>query len=188
MTKKIDRKIHNDIVKDPTYVKTVNATARSAGAVGARALVPRKVRELPALEAKSVTILDYGSGPKALHTLGLRNDGYDNVTAHELGGNLTSVHDPEALTRKYHVVMASNVLNVQPTRKDLVHVLCELRAATAGGGMCVVNFPESPRKNGVSVNELASLLEWLFGNVRQVGGTKRAPVYLMRADHRTEDA
>lgn len=166
---------------DDTYAKTVNATARSAGAVGARALVPRKVRELTE-HHQGFAILDYGSGPKAMHTLALRRDGWDNVTAHELGGNLTSVHDPHALDREYHVVMASNVLNVQPTREDLVRVLCELRAATRPGGICVANFPESPRKSDVCTRELESLLEWLFGNCSRIGGSKNAPVLMCRAE------
>jgi hypothetical protein len=163
---------------EDTYTKTVNATARSAGAVGARALVPRKVRELAAYD---VTILDYGSGPKAMHTLGLRDDGYSNVTAHELGGNLTSVHDPDALTREYDVVMASNVLNVQPTLLDLARVVGELRCATKSGGLLVCNFPASPRKcEGTDADHVRRLLMACFELVERIGGTKQAPVFLCR--------
>jgi hypothetical protein len=169
-----------------TYEETVNKTARAAGAVGARALVPRKVRELTE-ESKGIRILDYGSGPQAMHAIALRNDGWDNVTAHEIGANVTDLHDPDALGRNYHVVMASNVLNVQPTRADLRNVLLQIRVAVKKGGFAVVNFPESPRKNKTTVEELESLLEWLFGSCSRIGGTKRAPVFLCRADDRCFD-
>lgn len=55
-------------------------TARSAGAVSDKAVVPRAVRQYA--DKDSDVILDFGSGPAAKHTEALKAEGY-NVTAYD---------------------------------------------------------------------------------------------------------
>jgi hypothetical protein len=88
-----------------------NATSRSRGAVGAKAVVPKAARELI---QEGDRVLDFGAGKDAMHTKMLREEGFD-VTAHEFGDNQKpGIHDPEALEKgPYDLVYASNVINVQ---------------------------------------------------------------------------
>ena len=72
-------------------------------------------------------ILDYGAGKKAAHTAYLRSIGFTDVTAFDIGRNFTpGVHSPDALQRKYSLVFASNVLNVQPNLSLLRETLEEI--------------------------------------------------------------
>ena len=84
-------------------------TARAAGAVGARAIVPRVAREIA--KAEGLTVLDFGCGPKFHHrdaytADGIRAHGYDLsfgdgtfdiVHAHQV---LQHVDDPVAALRE----------------------------------------------------------------------------------------
>lgn len=157
-------------------IKMVNATARTAGAVGAKALVPKAVLKL--LQAyfpndPSVKVLDYGSGPTAQHAARLREEGYA-VTAHEIGDNLRrGVHDFEAMDYYYNLVYASNVLNVLPTREALRAVVEEIRGVcggTAGAGLFVFNYPSSPRKAGLKPVEVLYEVQQRFCMVQALKG------------------
>lgn len=157
--------------------KVANATSRNAGAVGAKALVPRFVRQLaPASEDHHV--LDFGAGKSAAHAESLRKDGY-NVTAHEFGSNQKEgLHDPSALSRRYHTVYASNVLNVQSSKDMLGRTLDQVRSATKPGGQFIGNFPASPRKaSDIDAEHVEGELKKRFKNVKRIGGTKQAPVF-----------
>ena len=91
-------------------IKVANLTSRNKGAVGEQAIVPKWIEENV---NKKSSILDYGAGKSAQHTERLSNEGY-NVTAYEFGDNVNpNIHDVNALDKKYDVVYASNVLNVQ---------------------------------------------------------------------------
>lgn len=158
---------------DNAYLKTVNSTCRSSGAVGGLALVPRVV---PAYARKSDRILDFGAGTNAVQAMGLRAKGY-NVTAYEIGNNFNPVyHDSSALKRKYAVVYASNVLNVQPSRVYLNAVLDAVAGVLKADGLFIANYPASPRKcEGLGVAELAGILNRHFSIVQRVKGTKDVP-------------
>lgn len=140
------------------------STARSAGAVGVKAVVPRLVASLQ----PSGRILDFGAGPKAIHTLKLRSLGL-NVVAHELPENQTAVHDAKALSRKYSVVMASNVLNVQRNRQQVGRTIRELRTVVAVRGKVYCNFPSSPNHTGLTPSQIEDMLRKAFSHVGRVG-------------------
>lgn len=149
------------------YVALVNKTSRSRGAVGGNSLVLRTVLSLPFLNA---TILDYGAGKDAIQTKRLREEGYRNVTAYEIGENFNpELHDPKATEFVYDIVMASNVLNVQPDVERLRDVIEDLANCTRFVGLCVVNYPSGPRKAGLSLEEVLELLREKFAYVNHEG-------------------
>jgi hypothetical protein len=91
-------------------------------------------------------VLDFGAGKSALQSGSLRKSGY-NVTSHDFGDNVKEgVHDPDALTRQYDTVMASNMINTQGSDEMLEITLDQLQIATKSGGRLILNLPISPRK------------------------------------------
>jgi hypothetical protein len=92
---------------------------------------------------QGLTFLDYGAGKKATQTKKLLEAGYD-VTAYEMGGNVTELHDKNALNKKYDVAFASNVLNVQPTMTLIRQMLVEMSLSSKK--YIIMNYPSSPRK------------------------------------------
>ena len=165
-------------------IEVMNRTCRGRGAVGATAIVPRLVREYA---EQGDTILDFGAGTTAQHAQALRDDGYD-VTAYEFGSNaVDGVHDPRALSKKYDVVYASNVLNVQPSERALDTTLQKIAKAVRAGGIFIGNLPASPRKgaySGMTGTEgskmLQTKLESVFSSVKRVHGASSVPVFLCR--------
>jgi len=84
-------------------------------------------------------ILDYGCGMYRTLQYKLRELGYD---AH---GYDLAFHDTSWGREGYYdVVIASNVLNVQPDAKRAVEVLEEL--GRIAGRLIIFNYPNSPRK------------------------------------------
>lgn len=128
-------------------VKIANATSRANGAVGRKARVPKFVQSIA--NKRKDTILDFGSGKTAAHARNLRRKGF-KVTAHEFGGNRGKYHDPKALSRKYSIVYASNVINVQNSKKMLKGTLNQIARATKH--RAILNLPKSPRKGAWSGN------------------------------------
>lgn len=161
---------------DPEFVRIANLTSRAHGAVGSKALVPRAVQSIATTKDR---ILDYGAGKHAAHTQYLRDLGF-NVTAYDFGANVDpELHDPNALGRKYTLVFASNVLNVQSSVDMLGKTLDQIRSVVAPGGKFVGNLPMTPRKSpDLSANLLKAELLARFQTVERIGGTNQAPVYL----------
>lgn len=163
-------------------MRIANGTSRSDGAVGANAVVPLYVMDYA---NKDDLILDYGAGIDAIHKDELESKGYQNVTAYEFGDNLIQgVHDPLALRYKYDVVYASNVLNVQCSRRMLARTLEQLIDAVAPevGALLIANFPKEPRKNSMNGEEVLSLAAKLGGDEFEVDileGGESAPVFRM---------
>lgn len=153
-------------------IKTANKTSRAAGAVSAKAIVPRHVehseeKDHPGEKGKR-KILDFGAGHKAVHAAALRAKGHD-VTAHEFGANQQKgVHDPDALKKKHHKAYASNVLNVQSGHKMMHHTLSQVRHALHKDGEFVANYPDSPRKSNLSHEDVEKHLKNHFHNVKRV--------------------
>ena len=142
----------------PIEIEIANKTSRAGGAVGNNAVTPKVVKSLFSPEDKK-TILDFGAGKAAIQTLNLRAEGYD-VTAYEFGDNvIDGLHDKNALERKYDVVYASNVLNVQSSPRMLFNTLGEIWEALNDGGVFIANYPASPRKMHLTVSELTNELE-----------------------------
>ena len=153
-------------------VKTANDTSRSAGAVGAKAIVPRYVEHHEkthhADEKGKRKLLDFGAGKDAAHAKRLREKGHD-VTAHEFGANQQKgVHDPDALKKKHHLAYASNVLNVQSNHKMMHHTLTQVRHALHKDGHFVANYPDSPRKSDMKHDDVEKHLKNHFHNVKRV--------------------
>lgn len=124
-------------------VRELTKTARTKGAVGPHATVPRLV---VGIHPRGGSVLDYGAGPKAIHSEMLRSFGFI-VTAYDIGENFNpEVHDKNALNNTYDIVMASNVINVQTSAKDIIKVIWELKNACKDNGLVIFNYPKEPRK------------------------------------------
>lgn len=149
-------------------IRDMNRTARSGGAIGSNAVVPRFVI-LSANEFPLERTLDYGSGPKAIHTDELRAHRIE-CHAWDVGDNFNpNIHWSEALNRKYNTVMMSNVLNVQPSRTHLETMLKEVVGLVNDIGRLVCNYPATPRKSDVKKKELVKILKSHFKYVVEVG-------------------
>lgn len=125
-------------------------------------------------------ILDYGAGKKAAHTAYLRSIGFTDVTAFDIGRNFTpGVHSPDALQRKYFLVFASNVLNVQPNLSLLRETLEEIASVLIPGrGEFIGNYPSSPRKSKLSAGQVLREVERVFGTKPVLLGRKSsAPLF-----------
>lgn len=164
-------------------IKIANATSRTNGASAknkdgsVRAVVPRYVAQYINKEDK---LLDFGAGRDAVHTKWLRELGFD-VTAYDFGDNIIDgLHDRNALSKQYEVVMASNVLNVSNSMSMLRGTLRQIYDSLEYGGKFVCNYPSSPRKMDLSANELSHILQSVFGgSVEIVGGSASAPLWIV---------
>lgn len=164
-------------------IKIANATSRSNGASAknkdgsVRAIVPRYVAEHINKEEK---LLDFGAGKGAIHTQWLQQLGF-NATAYDFGDNvIEGLHDKDALSKQYKVIMASNVLNVQCSMTMLLETLSQIYNSLERGGKFVCNYPSSPRKMNLTASVLEHILKSFFdGNVERVGGTSSAPLWVV---------
>ncbi len=148
--------------------KLVNKTSRGKGAVGRNALVPKVVLKLAKDTGNMAKqeVIDFGAGKEAIHTKWLRKKGL-NVEAHEIGDNSNyRIHNVCATLHPYDIVMASNILNVQPTYHALKETLMELRCLTRPYGMLVCNYPAVPRKLPLNTEEMELILELIFHEVK----------------------
>lgn len=164
-------------------IKIANATSRSNGASAKnkdgsiRAVVPRYVAEHI---GKKDSILDFGAGKAALHTKWLREQGF-NVTAYDFGDNIIEgLHDRDALTKQYKVIMASNVINVSSSWDMLIETLNQINNSLEPGGMLVVNYPASPRKMDLNATEMGMVIQNVFkGLITRCGGSNSAPLWVV---------
>ena len=154
-------------------VLAANKTARSAGAVGSKAITPRRVA---ATVRSGETVLNFGAGKpdpatgKYAHSETVRAAG-GIVDEFDFGANAVG-----ALGKQYDTVMASNVLNVQSGRQMLRSTLSDI--ADSSKGRAVMNYPESPRYMDLSADDVAAEIRSVFGSEpRIVGGTRRAPLW-----------
>lgn len=126
----------------PEVVRIANATLRDSGALNRDPVVYRFARQLVAPEE---SVLDFGSGLRAVHARKLRGEGYNTVVAWDFGSNFdTREHAADALSRKYDVVLVSNVLNVLITGDAITQAIGEITDCC--GGRVLWNYPASPRK------------------------------------------
>jgi hypothetical protein len=162
-------------------IKVANATSRSNGASAInkdgsiRAIVPRYVADN--IDKREV-ILDFGAGKNAVHTKWLRAQGF-NAVAYDFGSNLIDgVHDKDALSKQYTMIMASNVLNVQSSLSMLLKTLMQIDTSLKPGGELICNYPTSPRKMELTADDLKDILQAIFrGKIEKVGGTSSAPLW-----------
>ena len=165
-------------------IKIANATSRSNGASARnkdgsiRAIVPKYVAEHI---SKEDSILDYGAGKGAVHTKWLRKEGFD-VTAYDFGANcIEGLHDKDALSKRYKVIMASNVLNVQSSRDMLIETLRQIYNSLESGGQLICNYPSSPRKMDLDADDLFVTVLQVFrdGAIFHRGGSRSAPLWVV---------
>lgn len=89
--------------------------------------------------------------------------------------------DKYALDRQYDVVFASNVLNVQSSLLMLRETLSQIYNSVKDDGEFIANFPISPRKLGLDVESMKTVIESIFGTkAEKVGGTKIAPIWKIK--------
>lgn len=165
-------------------IKIANATSRANGASAInkdgsiRAIVPRYVADH--IDKKEV-ILDFGAGKAAVHTKWLKEQGF-HVVAWEFGANcIDDLHDKEALSRHYTMIMCSNVLNVQSSLSMLLETLKQIYNSLSPGGELICNYPASPRKMLLTAKDLQDILQAIFkGKVERVGGTSSAPLWRVK--------
>jgi hypothetical protein len=176
-----DRDTGTDLPAKDDRVKT----ARNTKAVGRRALVPRMITG--SRHGKTETILDFGAGPEAQHVKDLREKGL-TVTAYDLPENQTALHDPKALESVYDVVYCSNVLNVQPSRVEVMKLLYQLKQVCGPSSTLYMNYPAAPRKwrttfypAGVPAVVMEALIFEVMEQEPVIGaGTLQAPVWIVK--------
>lgn len=164
------------------YVSIANKTSRTSGASALnkdgsiRSVVGRYV--LSNVD-KDASILDFGAGKDAVQTQALLANGFKNVTAYDFGSNIKDgVHDPNALSKTYDVVFASNVLNVSSDEEMLAETISEIWSACKNGGKVIVNYPSSPRKAGLNASEVETIIKNVTGQTPKiVASSKSAPVW-----------
>jgi hypothetical protein len=165
-------------------IRIANATSRTNGASAKnkdgsiRAVVPKWVSSFV---SKKVSILDFGAGKDAVHTKWLREQGF-NVTAYDFGSNcIEGLHDKNALSKTYKIVMASNVINVSSSYDMLIETLRQMYHSLECGGTLIMNYPASPRKLDLTARELESIIEDVFdGDVVRAGGSFSAPLWTIK--------
>lgn len=148
-------------------IREANKTARSNGASAInpdgtiRAIVPNFIYK-NIDKYRNKTLLDYGSGKDPIHTKWLREQGL-NVTAYDFGNNcVEGIHDKDALYKRYDVVFASNVLNVQTSIHMLRITLNQIYNALKKHGTFIFNYPQTPRKLDMTEFELIKYIEEKF--------------------------
>jgi len=160
-------------------IAVANKTSRANGAVGSRAITPKFVRQHVELfyDKEDTMILDFGAGKRAAHAQALLEIGF-LVTAYEFGENIDPrVHNELALMQTYHIVYASNVLNVQSGFTMARATIKQVADVVKEDGVFFANYPASPRKSDITPKEMMQLLLEQFSTVYRVGGTTSAPLW-----------
>jgi hypothetical protein len=152
--------------KDKNYITFVNKTYSKAFS---------KKQMLPKFVASQLLgisdVLDYGAGKDAYGSQIIRDmKKLWHVTSYEIGDNvIDGIHDTMALSKKYDVVMMSNVINIQPSLEDVIDVLIEVKDCMRDVAYLYCNLPESPRKSSIDEKYLTIFLKGLFPVVTYYG-------------------
>lgn len=151
-------------------IKIANATYRRNGSSvfdkngKIRSVVANYVAENISKDKK---ILDFGCGSEFIQGKYLRELGFD-VDGWDFGVNKPQDCVIE-LNAIYDVVYASNVLNVLPTGIALRETLIQIRSCLKDGALFIANYPQSPRKLGLTMATMECLLRFFFGeNIKRI--------------------
>lgn len=166
----------------PEQIQRMNRTSRYAGAVCADNALCYKhldfmLRQGGLSVLNNLRILDYGCGKtgmvRAIH-FSTAYKRVKNYMPYDIGANaLHGPKDPgtaiiERLRAKtahpddyFHLVILSNVLNVQETPEQFAEVLTDAWAMVANDGWLLVNYPTQPRKSRVSNDKFRELVHEL---------------------------
>ena len=117
-------------------------TARRSGAVGGKSVLPDIVKSLA---TTLDSILDYGAG-YGQNTIKLRKAGLSVFCYDFNPERLPKEYTTELKLRRYDIVFASNVLNVQSSILMLDKTLQEINSELKPTGLFIANLPSSPNK------------------------------------------
>lgn len=127
-------------------------SARSSGAVGKNAIVPRIIPKLVGTGGRR--ILDFGCGADMIHVVELQKQGLFVV-----GYDWSLPETKKFITDElYDIIYLSNVLNVQSSEEMLEDLFKTVISCMRYMGFVVANYPYEPRYLGWSTKEM---LEWL---------------------------
>lgn len=145
--------------------KIANKTARSKGAVGGDPVCYQYVRgNMSIPRFRSGRVLDYGAGPTAPHAQRLREEGFEKVVAYEVGDNFdAATHTKEPEEKSFDLVIVSNVLNAIPDFDMLVDTIKEILSYAKEDGVILFNYPRSPRKLDLSMQQINTAFLVLSG-------------------------
>ena len=147
----------------PPETLKANRSARSKGAIGKNAVVPKLVEEM---FPKSFKILDYGSGPARIHQTSLELAGFD-VDAFDFGKNWREGMQYEVFPLRYDLIYASNVMNTWSSTQMISSSLLEIYSGLKKGGIFLANYPKKPRYFSDATDDiLADLLRGIYSEVR----------------------
>ena len=130
---------------------------------------------------KNHKVLDYGAGRNPKISKLLTKMGFD-VTPHEIGKNQTNEHDPDALDKKYDVVLALNVLNHLPDHNKIMDSLAEIKSVLKPKGCCIASLPKEPRLIKLSRNKLKETLDDLFPKHQVKTKPEKGSLLIMEKD------
>lgn len=129
-------------------------SARSTGAVGKNAIVPRII---PHLANKTNLILDFGCGKDMIHVKALKEEGYI-IEGYDFSLPKTNEF---LISGYYDIIYLSNVLNVQSSEKMLEDLIETVWMCLRSQGFVIANYPKDPRYLGWSTTKM---VEWLQEN------------------------
>jgi 2-polyprenyl-3-methyl-5-hydroxy-6-metoxy-1,4-benzoquinol methylase len=134
----------------------------------------------------SNSVLDFGAGGAKPATR-LKSEGY-NITAYdfmytpEQKPTDDDPRDYNALSKKYDVVYASNVINVQSSEKMILKTIKEIKGSMKPSAVFICNFPTNPRKwaEMQKANDMKDFLSKHFTDIKLIGGTNSDPIWSMK--------
>ena len=145
--------------------KIMLSTARSRGAVGKNAILPNWLAGTPGL--RDHLILDFGCGKDAIHVKMLREQGFEFVFGVDLEPLTNPDYEyPNGHNLPWHLVYASNVLNVQPSYSSLQCTVCKV-AEYANKGVAYFSYPKSPRKLKIPDDEMLEYIAPFFNSAHK---------------------
>ena len=130
-----------------SQIERVNQTSRTNGGFVKPIIYNQVVGDLLKEQKipKTGSFLDFGSGNPPSGTESLRKKHNLSITAYDIGDNVGEGVDENALSKRYDVVLVSNVLNVQPNWAEVTNVLKQVKRVVKKTGVVIANFPSSPR-------------------------------------------
>jgi len=144
-------------------IKIANKTNRlvnnNLGAIGGKAVVPIFVNKIA---SKDDLILDFGSGRFPLHSIWLKEKGF-NVISYDFGNNFNEkYHNKNFDKYKYDIIFVSNVLNVQSSLSMLNETLKTIKKLLKPNGSFIANYPTKPRKMKLNLREMILIINKFF--------------------------
>lgn len=116
-------------------------------------------------------VLDFGAGKTPLLSIYFKKLGY-NIDSHELPQNRSDMHD-DVKNKKYDLVLASGVLNIQKSIKNLKKTILEIDRFMKRDGSLLATVPDSPSENNFPFKKIKKHLSKFFDKmicIRVKGG------------------